>query len=176
MTTKEIGKDAGLSAAAQSLANDEQTPAEYVEALEKQELYRDAVEFHAHSVDPQAAVEWAHKCVRELDPPDQKPESAESFSAVEKWLLAPADPLRWGAKDAAEKAQMSSPADLVAMGVFLSGGSLTPAGSPEVPPPKYSSQKLAAGAVLVAVVAHTPEKAKERYRKALELAGYKGPA
>jgi len=175
MTTTELSKDAGLSAAAQTLADDNLSPAQYVELLEKRELFQDAVQFHAHTLEPRGAIEWAGKCVQELDPPDQRPETAESAAAVEKWLTMPADPSRWAAKEAAEKSQVSFPADLLAMAVFLSGGSMTPAGSPETPPPRYASQKMAGGSVLVAVVSHSPESAKKRYRRALELAGYRPP-
>ena len=56
---------------------------------------------------------------------------------------------------------------LLAMAVFLSGGSVASPGAPETPPPQYAAQKLIAGSVQVAVVSYEPQKAKERYQRAL---------
>jgi hypothetical protein len=104
--------------------------------------------------------------VRDLRSPEDK-EKDEPLDAADQWVKAPGDPTRWAAKDASDKSKKNGPSNLVAMAVFLSGGSVTPPGAPMVPPPKYAAQKMIAGSVLVAVVSYEPAKANERYKKAL---------
>ena len=84
-------------------------------------------------------------------------------------MKAQSDTTRWAAKEAADKAEKGDSSKLLAFAVWMSGGSLTPAGSPEAPPPPYTAQKLIAGSILVIVPSHEPAKAKERYQKALKL-------
>jgi len=169
MTAKEISEIAGLSDGARALVQEDSTPSSYLDSLEKQELFQDAIRFLAHKLPTDAGVKWAGKCVRELRAPDTKDQKDEPLEAADQWTKAPGDPTRWAAKEAADKAKTTGPSNLVAMAVFLSGGSVSPPGGPEIPPPEYSAQKMIAGSVLVAVVSYEPQKAKERYQQALKM-------
>jgi hypothetical protein len=200
MTVKELSETAGVSGAAQALVKEESTPSTYLDSLEKQELYQDAIYFLAYKLPIDAGIKWSSACVKEFRPPasqdqpagkepvgkdqpvgktqppgkDQVPgkekeEKDEPLEAADQWIKAPGDPTRWAAKEAADKAKKSGPSKLTAMAVFMSGGSMTPAGAPVTPPPQYLAQKMIAASVLVAVVSHEPQKSKERYKKALAL-------
>jgi hypothetical protein len=168
MTTAEIAKNADLTVEAQSFVRGDITPAQYLDTLEQQALFQDAVRFLAHKLAVNTAIRWAHTCAKELAGPDKDPRSEESLAATARWLQVPEDTTRWQARDAAEKAGLGTAAGCVGMAVFLSGV-ITPAGSPEIQPPPQSAQRLAATSILVAVLSYTPEKAAERYRHALAI-------
>ena len=174
MTVKELSETAGVSDAARALVKDDSTPSGYLEELEKKELYQDAVRFLAHKLPTDAGIKWASACIKELRAPESKEQKDEPLDASDQWIKVPGDPTRWGAKDAADKAKKAGPSKLLAMGVFMSGGSMTPPGSPETPPPQYSAQKFISGSVLVVVMSHEPQKATERYKRVLKLGKEQG--
>jgi hypothetical protein len=174
MTVKETCEAAQLSEGARALAKDDSTPPSYLESLEKQELYQDAIKFQAYNLPVDAAIKWASACIRELRSPESKKEKDEPLDAADQWVKAPSDTTRFAAKKAADKAEKSDASKLVAFAVFMSGGSLAPPGAPETPPPKFTAQKMVAGSIQIAVVSYEPAKAKERYKKALALG--KAPA
>lgn len=169
MTVKEISETAGLSAEAQALVQEDSTPSTYLDSLEKQKLYQDALKFLAYKMPVDAGVKWACASVRELQSPERKQQKNEPLEASEQWTKTPADQTRWAAKKAADDSKMRGPAKLVATAVFLSGGSIAGPGAPETPPPKYAAQKLIAGSIQIAVVSYTPEKSDERYKRALAI-------
>ena len=169
MTVKEISETASLSGPACALVKEDSTPGGYLDSLEKQELYQDAVTFLAYKLPTDAGIKWASACIKELRSPESKEQPDEPLDAADKWVKAPDDTTRMAAKDAADKSKNGGPSLLLAMAVYMSGGSLAPAGAPETPPPKYSAQKFIAGTVQVSVVSHEPAKAKERYQKALKI-------
>jgi hypothetical protein len=169
MTTKEISDAANLSAGALALLREDSTPETFVAVLEKQELYEDAVNFWAHKLGTNDGVKWALACIHELESPEQKARKDASREAADRWVLAPNDASRWAAKEAADKSADTTPADVLAMGIFLSGGSVTPPQGPVVEPPPYSAQKLISASVRVTVLTHEPQHAAERYRRALAL-------
>ncbi|MEI9971807.1 MAG: hypothetical protein WDO73_06975 [Ignavibacteriota bacterium] len=132
-------------------------------------MYQDAIRFLTYKLPTDAGIKWASACIKELRSPESKQQKDAPLEASDNWVKAQGDPTRWAAKDAADKASDSGPSNLVAMAVWMSGGSLAPAGSPETPPPPYTAQKMIAGAILVVVISHDPQKAKERYQQALKL-------
>ena len=169
MTTRELIDVSNLSLNARELAREDSTSSQYFRLLQERGLYQDAISFRAHEFAPRKAVEWAAACVKELQAPPQKPEAEDSLKSVERWLENPDDTSRWDAKKTADKAGMSTAADCLAMAVFFSGGSMSPPGAPDTPPPAYASNKMAAGSITIAVLSQMPEKAAERYKRALHL-------
>ena len=169
MTVKELSETAGVSDAAKALVTEQSTPASYLDSLEKAELYQDAIRFLAYKLPTGAGVKWASVCIRELSSPESKKEKDAPLDAADAWVKTPSDPTRRATKDAADNVKKSGPSKLVAMAVFMSGGSMTPPGSPETPPPPYVAQKMIAGSILVVVVSHEPQKANERYKQALKM-------
>ena len=169
MTAREIGVTANLSQGGLSLITDQMSPSACLDALETQALYEDAVRFLAHKLPARGAIEWAVKCVRELEAPDRRQRPNEPLEAAETWLLAPSDATRQAARQAADRSPDKSASTLVAMAVYFSGGSITQPGQPEVQPPPYSAAKMAGGAVRISVVSYDPPHTAERYRRALAL-------
>jgi hypothetical protein len=169
MTVKEISEISGLSAGALALVREDSTSASYLDSLEKQELFDDAVRFLAYKLPTDAGIKWASGCVRELQSPESRQQKDEPLEASDRWVKAPGDPTRWAAKEAVDKAKTAGPSKLVAMAVFLSGGSVSPPGAPETPPPPNVAQKMVAGSIQVAVVGYDAKNAKDRYKKALTM-------
>jgi hypothetical protein len=169
LTTVEIADLAKMSKAARALARDDLSPSRYVELLEKQKLFRDAVLFLAYGLPAQLSIRWGCRCCREFLTEQQIEETKVSLEAAETWTESPSDESRWAARDAAEKDGVRTPADLLAMAIFFSGGSVTPPNTPETPPPAYVTQKMTAGSIQVSVLTNAPEKADERYKKALQI-------
>jgi hypothetical protein len=169
MTVKELSETAGVSDAGRALAQDDSTPAGYLDTLEKQEMYQDAIRFMAYKLPVDAAVKWAADCIKELRSPESKQQKDDELDAVDQWVKTPGDATRWAAKDAADKSKKSGPCTLLAMAVFMSGGSLTKPPAPDTPPPQNVAQKMIAGSVLVIVVSYEAPKANERYKKALAI-------
>jgi hypothetical protein len=170
LTTPEIARIAELSGGAQALIREDLSPSQYLDLLEDREMFEDAIKFHAHSLPPEGSIRWAQSCLKELGDPETAGQRAETMGSVDKWLQTRDDASRRAAGDTAQKAGMAGAAEIIAMGVFLSGGSITPPGAPETPPPPNTGQKLAAAGVTLVVVSHAPERATERYHRVLALA------
>jgi len=169
VTTPELTAIANCSRQARELATPEVAPPDFLNTLEERQLYYDAILFLAHIMEPKPSIEWACKAIHELQPPGEPIAGQDCLTIAETWLKAPADPLRFTARDTAEKSGLEAPADCVAMAVYLSGGSVTPPDTPEVDPPPYGAQRLCSGAILMAAVLNDPQHVVERQRKALAL-------
>jgi len=169
VTTPELVQIANCTRQARDLATPEAPPPDFLTTLEERELYYDAILFLAHMMESKPAIEWACKTIHALQPAGQPIAGQECLTASEAWLKAPTDPLRFAARDMADKSGFEAPADCAAMAVYLSGGSVTPPHTPEVDPPPYGAQRLCSGAVLMAAVLNEPEHVAQRQRKALAL-------
>lgn len=169
MTVKEICEIAQVSGAAAALVEENSTPATYLEGLEKQELYQDAIKFLAQKLDVNAGIKWAVACMRELQSPERQQQKDEALDAADRWTKAPSEPARRAAKEAYDKSELPGPTKLVAMAVFFSGGSIASPAAPETPPPANAAQKLVAGSIQIAVVSYQAQKAKERYQRVLAI-------
>ena len=175
MTVKEISDISNLTESARELVREDSTPASYLDSLEKRELYQDAIRFQAHNMATDAGVKWAVSCAREMKAPESKDRKDEPLDASDAWIKAPGDATRWKAKEAFDRSKDGGASDLIAMAVFFSGGSISSPGAPETSAPPYTAQKMIAGSIIVAVVSHEPEKAGERYKRALAMAKSSAP-
>lgn len=169
MTTNDILAAANVSDEGKAIFKPDLGPSKFVHLLESKNLFKDAIQFLAHGFPIEIAVKWACACSRELLSPDRLEGAKESLERVEAWLKARDDSTRWNAREAAEKSGLSSPADLIAMAVFFSGGSITPPETPATPPPPYLANKMLGGAIQLAVLSQKPEQAVERYKTTLRI-------
>ena len=169
MTVKEISEIADLTGGARALVKEDSTSSAYLDSLEKEKLYQDAILFLAYDKPVDAAVKWACDSIREFQDPELKKQKNETLEACEQWAKAPNDEARWAAKQTADKSKARGPTKLVALGVFMSGGSIAGPGAPETPAPKYAAQKLIASAVQVSVISYLPQNADERYKRAVAM-------
>ncbi|MET0252180.1 MAG: hypothetical protein ABW203_08390 [Novosphingobium sp.] len=122
-----------------------EAPGAYCRRLIEMGSLADAATFLAHALPRYECIAWAGRAL--LD------EGAAArgdplMIAVLRWIDNPVDPNRRAAFQAAEDAAADTPARLLALAVYLSGGSLSEPDLPAVLPPSHVSAKLAAAALV----------------------------
>ena len=100
---------AGLSGEAQALVTPQQTPTQYVAALEQNGLQQDACKFMAYGMSEKDAVCYATKSAKNVADLGNAAEQ-EAIAAAEAWMKAPSEATQKAAADAASKAGYESPA------------------------------------------------------------------
>lgn len=148
-----------------------QTAAEGVERLEAHGFRNEVARLAAHALPKREAVWWACMCAGAVPDPALPAADASAKQAAEAWVRKPTDDaLRRAAWDAAQATAFRSPEAWAAVGAFWSGGSLAPAGQPEVPPAPHLTGVAVSGAVVMAAVRGRPERAPERLARFLAAA------
>lgn len=157
-------------AAAESLTG-VQTADLALQQLESAGLHTEAVRLAAHALPKREAVWWACMCAASVPAPGLAATDAAARVAAEAWVRKPTDDaLRRAAWDAAQATEFRSPEAWAAVGAFWSGGSMAPAGQPEVPPADHLTGVAVSGAVLLAAVRSHPERAGARFQRFLAAA------
>jgi len=122
----------------------------YLAARRRDDL-ETALSFLAHALPRYDAVAWAARVLERLAaaaPPD--PSERQALDHALRWIEDPSDEHRRAAFDAAESAAAESPERLLALAVFLAGGSLAPADLPAVLPEASLGGRFAACALIAA--------------------------
>ena len=107
-----------------------------------------ALDIIGHALPRREVIAWAAGLLdsgareRPLGPRNQ-----QALDCVLRWLGDPEDEYRRAAFEAAEQASSDSPARLLGMAVFMSGGSLSPEDAPPVLPDPVTCNRLAIAAV-----------------------------
>jgi len=156
-----------------ALLTTDSTTKEFMALLVEKELFQDAIRLVAHLLPKREAIGWGCLCVRHvLGKVPQKP-LPPAQAAVERWVSAPNEDHRWGAKQSADKEDPRTLSGLLAMSVFFAGPSMAPPNLQAVPPPDYATPEIVGNVVFLAGVIDQPEKAREKYgvfmQKALAL-------
>lgn len=171
-----LGVQAELSEPARELLRSASisSPGELVQALSGRELHEDAVRLIAHSLPKREAVWWAWVCARRAAGEHPPEEIAASLAATERWIAHPDDANRRTAMEAAEQADLGTPAGCAGLAAFFSGGSIAPPDAPAIPPDEQTFARAVAGSVVLAAVASEPERAAEKFaafvRQGLDVA------
>ena len=108
---------------------------------------------------PREGAWWGWVSVRHAAQGGAPPATAAMhavMAAVERWIGQPDDEHRRAVWDAANAAGLDSAIGMVGAAVFLSIGSVAPAGVSAVPPPPGAAPALLAGAILLAAAAVQP--------------------
>lgn len=159
-----IAAVSAMSDEAMALLTPEMHPKAFVDLLVRQKNYADAIRFLAHALPKREAIWWAWIGARRAAGSNPPPKVAASLASVEKWISQPTDENRRAASDAGEAAGARTAASCLGRAVFLSGGSLTKPGAPEVPPAEYLYAKMLVGAVIAAALSTEPEKGPEKFQ------------
>ncbi len=149
-----------LSEEAGRLLDEKQTLLVYLYRLMNERLFVDAVRLLAHALPQRDGIRWACDCAKESAGASP---AAAALAAVEAWLTDPGEPNRRTCGAAASFAGCVTAAGSAALAVFLSGGSIAPAGRPAVQPGEHLAARAVANAVILAAVAGERGKAAERY-------------
>ena len=109
-----------------------------------------ALEFMAHAMSRYDCVAWAARAAIATGIIDR---TDSLFVKVLQWIDNPQDDLRRAAGAAAEAVSQDSPAKLLCMAVWFSGGSLTPEELSPVQPPADICARMAAASLLAGAYA-----------------------
>jgi hypothetical protein len=160
-----------LDPPAAAAINGARTAAEGILRLEAAGLRNEAARLAAHALPKREAVWWGCMCARAVPDPALPPMDMEALLAAEAWVRKPGDDaLRRAAMEAAQRTGFRSPEAWAAVGAFWSGGSMAPAGQPEVPPPDHLTGVAISGGVVLAAVRSRPERAQDRLARFLASA------
>lgn len=157
---------------ARALLRPDMTPRQFLDLLIQKDHLSDAVRFLAGALTKPEGVWWGIQGARAtaVFPAALPPGQVAALAAAEKWLQDPSEDNRRAAFPAALEAGVSTPAGLVAIGVFYSGGSLAPASVPTVPAGEHLTAAMIAGAITQAAYSDA-SKAKERLKAFLTKGG-----
>ena len=140
---EQIGEDTEAAAPGEA-------PAAYCRRLIERGKLAEATAFVAHALPRFECIAWAG---RGLLDHGGAARSDPLMIAVLRWIDNPGDANRRAAMQAADAAPGDSPARLLALAVFLSGGSLSEPELPAVLPPSHVAAKLASAALVKAAYA-----------------------
>ncbi|MBP2293219.1 DUF6931 family protein [Azospirillum rugosum] len=159
---REVADLCTLDDAARLLLAPELSPADYLAALIGAGQRADAVRVLAHALPPREAVWWACVCIKATLPSDAPEPVLSALEAARAWVFQPSDANRRAAYASAQATDFQHAASWAAVGAFWSGGSMAPAGAPDVPVPDGLAGKAVAAAVILAAVNRQPERGDQR--------------
>jgi hypothetical protein len=166
----DICANCDLSKPARDLVARDSTAPGYVDQLACAGLAADGLEFVAHWLPKRAAIWWGCLCLWHVGRPTLPAVEDAALRALVQWVREPSEPRRLALQAAADAAgNLRTPAGGLACAAFFSGGSMTPAGLPVVPPPPGLTAHTVAQVLTVAALHTRPEHAGDTYRHFLEL-------
>ncbi|MFO0880582.1 MAG: hypothetical protein U0840_24815 [Gemmataceae bacterium] len=164
-TAREVCQLAELDLAELPAVGPEQTPRSYLDVLWRQQKYPDGVKFLAAALPKREAIWWGCLCLHQAGH-DREPADAAMMAAIMRWVQEPTEARR---KEAEKLTPGENPLGFLLRAVLWTGGSLAPAGAPEVAPGPQLPAKGVSGAVLLAAVLGPPEATLDRFRDYLAL-------
>ena len=125
-------------------------PDKFFELLLAGKKLREAVYFVGHALPRYEGIVWALQTLLQADALDR---SAPLVNTILRWIDGPNDELRRDIQAMADAEAELTPAKLLGMAIFLSGGSISEPDLPPVLAPPSASARVAVGAVLAAAYA-----------------------
>jgi uncharacterized protein DUF6931 len=161
----EVCKHVPLDRPIRKLLRDGMTAFEFIEMLEKEGHFSDAVRVVAFMLPVRESVWWACQCARQAPLADAPPEVESALQAAEKWVAEMTEEARVVAGTAGAEVELSTAAGLAAMAAFSSGGNIAPADAPRpiAAPPDLAAQYVS-GSILVSALLPKPIEAPGKYR------------
>ena len=135
-------------------------PREIVTVLASRGEVSAAVRLVAAAMPPHNAVGWACRCIRSQCVLSELDEQA--LAAADRWAVDPTETHRRETQAIAERLDYGTAAAWAAMAAFWSGGSLTPAEAPPVPPPDDLLPQAIVAALSLAFQPTAAERCPER--------------
>ncbi|MBA4191480.1 MAG: hypothetical protein C0467_26165 [Planctomycetaceae bacterium] len=131
----------------------------------------DARRLLAHTMPARRSIWWATLCLHHAveKAPFDTPEEGHAFEAAARWVVAPSEATRRAAEYAAWEAHPTTPAGILAMACFLSGGSISRPGLPHVCAAPHLSGRLSGVVVYLASVRFDPARYLRHLRDYLAI-------
>ncbi|WP_197231487.1 FHA domain-containing protein [Novipirellula artificiosorum] len=163
-----------LDEAAATLLQPDHSPKQYLEVLEQNEQFTDAIRFLANALPRRDAVAWAADCIVKANQGKLADADARAMEVIQAWVADPSEANRRAAQSAAEAAELKTPTSWAAMGAFWSEGSMGPPEVPAIPPASHLTAHAVSSSAILAAVEKEPEKASEKYHAFIQLGIEKG--
>lgn len=154
-----------LDAAGATLLEGAPDAAAGLENLVAADRLPDALRLIAHALPKREAVWWACMCARGVPAQEASAVDAEALTAAELWVRRPDDASRRATMEPAQKGGFRSAESWAAVGAFWSGGNISADGLPEVEPAANLTGVAVVGAILLAAMRHSPERAPQRFMR-----------
>jgi len=146
-----LASQGGLSDEARALLDPSVNVRAYLDLLAREGLVEDAVRVLTQVLPRQYAVAWGCECWQAVHAgADPDPSDRSALAAALRWLKEPTEENRVAAVELADRLALRTSAAWLAAAAGWSGGSMLPAGQPEVPPPPTLSGDAVRSAVLLA--------------------------
>lgn len=148
----------------QAALKPEMTPLEFLQALQKEKLWLDAIRFLAHALQKREGAWWMFQAMLRVRPENQTPRA--ELSAIQaglQWVIDPSDDNRWATKEIGDQIGHKSPGGLSTLVVLMSGDSVTPPYYDPVPPEPWVSNRIIVAVLTLMATLKEPLKAKEHY-------------
>lgn len=160
-----------LEKRARPLLRPEAAPSEFLAALLSDSQFQSAVCFLAHALPPREAVWWACLCLQRAAGTGLPVGEAAALRASVAWVLDPTEENRQAAEESVPAAGKGTAAELLAVGVGWTGGSLAPPAPkvPPVPPGPYLPAKGVYASILLAATNAPPLPVPQALRLFAEL-------
>jgi HEAT repeat protein len=162
-TAAEVAGRYGMAPDARALVKDGMTPRQAVEALAEKGRLEDAIRFLVHALPKPEAVWWAAQAAREAAGDKPPAPVAAAIAAAEKWAATQSEESR----QAAQVADVTTPAGSAAIAAYLGGDNLGAPGSPATVAPPAACGDICATGIISAATSKEPEKSPERLKAAL---------
>ncbi len=146
-----------LNEEAESVVNENVTPAGNIEALIDAGMYYDAVKLLAHGLPKREAIWWSCLVSRQVQTPETDEDNINALIAAETWARDPSEENRLRCRTLAEKTKHKTPASWAAMAACWSTGSMAEEGQPEIQTPEYLYAHAVSGSVTLAAVVQNPD-------------------
>ncbi|MGE3808549.1 MAG: hypothetical protein AB7K24_28115 [Gemmataceae bacterium] len=116
------------------LLSETKEPRAFLEATLAQQRYQDAFDFVTHWFPKRQLIWWGCLCCWQGLRPRPSDQDALALRAALQWVIHPGEETRRHAERAGYAADIVTPAGNLALAAYLTGGSMTPPGAPDVPP------------------------------------------
>lgn len=146
-----------MDAEAAALAGPDALPLDFIEALRSGEKLIEAVGFLAHAIPRREAIWWAWSCARDTSGDDAPEVVQASLEATRRWITEPTDENRRAAYEAAQSADLMTPAGSAGAAAFFSGDTMGPPDQPAMPPGEFMAAKAIAGCLILSAGAEPEE-------------------
>lgn len=167
LTAKQLCDGLDLGDDATALLDEKLKPIEYINILEQNAIFDDALRVMARLLAKPQAVYWSVLCIRGVS--ESTSPMNNSLLAAEQWAINPSEENRRGAEAAANEANFEGAAAVAALSAFWSDGSLTPPELDPAPPDPWLTSQGVSGAVLIASGDVRPEQMEEVQRCFLQI-------
>jgi len=154
-TASEVSESFTLQPAAEALLTPEQTPTQFLEALQENNLSTDSINFLAHGMPDQEAVGWACQST-EMVSDKLGAAELETLETAQAWVASPSEETAQPAALAASETDYQSPASWAAQAAAWSEQTPALEAAGDIAVPTSLTGDAAAGSVMLAAALSVP--------------------